>query len=316
MACGLAGCGSNGGGPSAGPGAWKQVDAQLVNGIDIIAVGSRLLAGGYDGLFVSDDDGATWSKEAGAPPIGTMTDLVVVGTSVLAATEQGLYVSTDQGTSFAPVAAAGLPTSVGIYTSIVVGNDLLVGMNAASQDPGISGGLFRTSDGGAIFTSSSSGLPQDQAIPDFAIAGGTVYCVAITGVGQSTDGGANWVLNALPTTSNVLSIATVNGTVLGGTADGILYTSPDGVNWSLSGDGLPPGEPIDVLFADGGQAWSSSPGSAGTSSGVYVSSDAGASWTALNDGFAAVPPYVVAFAVLDGYLVGVTESDGIWRRPL
>jgi photosystem II stability/assembly factor-like uncharacterized protein len=114
----------------------------------------------------------------------------------------------------------------------------------------------------------------------------------------------------------VLTVATVNGTVLGGTADGILYTSPDGVNWSLSGDGLPPGEPIDVLFSDAGKAYSSSPGAAGTPSGVYVSSDAGASWTALNDGFATTPPYVVAFAVLDGYLVGVTEADGIWRRQL
>jgi hypothetical protein len=49
---------------------------------------------------------------------------------------------------------------------------------------------------------------------------------------------------------------------------------------------------------------------------VFVSTDGGTSFTPLNDGFGSTPPYVVAFFAAGGYLVGVTESAGIWRRPL
>jgi hypothetical protein len=171
------------------------------------------------------------------------------------------------------------------------------------------------------FDPSSAGLPQDQGINAFASAG-VSYCAVSSGVGKSTDNGATWVLNALPTTSSVLSIVTVGGTVLAGTADGSLYASPDGASWTLAGVGLPSGGSIDALFTDAlfpdvGKAYASGTDSGGVNAfGVYVSSDAGASWTALNDGFDAGLPFVVAFAVKDGFLFATTVGDGIWRRPL
>jgi hypothetical protein len=309
-ACG----GSNTGG---GAGSWTQVDAELLNGVDIVAVGPRLLAASYDGLFVSDDDGATWSRWTGtAPPLGYLTDLAVAGTNVFTATDQGLFVSTDQGTSFAPVAAAGLPTTVGIYTSIVAGGDLLVGMNAPSQDPGISGGLFRTSDAGATFTASSDGLPQDRAVPSFAIGGGAVYCAFVAGVGRSTDAGVTWQPSTLPGPGNVLQVASTGGEVLAGTSLGTLYASPDGVTWAAAGAGLPAGAPLDVLFTNAGKVYASTPGGGSAPPGVFVSADSGTSFASLNDGFGTTPPYVVAFVPAGAYLVGVTEAAGIWRRPL
>ena len=71
-ACGGGGGGGGGGGAggqSTGPGAWRRVDAQLVNGVDIVEVGSRLLAASVDGVFVSDDDGATWGPATGTPVV-------------------------------------------------------------------------------------------------------------------------------------------------------------------------------------------------------------------------------------------------------
>ena len=83
MAASSAACGgSNTGSAASG---WTQVDAELLNGIDVVTVGTRLLAASYDGLFVSDDDGATWSRWTGmAPPLGYLTDLAAAGTNVFA----------------------------------------------------------------------------------------------------------------------------------------------------------------------------------------------------------------------------------------
>ena len=315
MAASSAACGgSNTGSAASG---WTQVDAELLNGIDVVTVGTRLLAASYDGLFVSDDDGATWSRWTGmAPPLGYLTDLAAAGTNVFAATDQGLFLSTDEGTSFAPVAAVGLPTTVGIYTSLVVGGDLLVGMNAASQDAGISGGLFRTSDAGATFTASSTGLPQDRAVPSFAIGGGAVYCAFVAGIGRSTDAGVTWQPSTLPGAGNVLQVASQGGEVLAGTSVGTLYASPAGATWSPAGAGLPAGAPLDVLYTNAGSVYASTPGNAPVNPGVFVSADAGTTFNPLNDGFGTTPPYVVAFVAAGGYLVGVTETAGIWRRPL
>jgi hypothetical protein len=312
----LAGCGSNPAAPGPGSGAWRQVDTELLNGIGVTAVGSRLLAASVDGLLASDDDGATWSKPLGTPPLGYLTDLATVGTSVLAASDEGLFLSTDQGTSFAPVAAVGLPTSVGIYTSIVVGGDLLVGMNTPSQDPGITGGLFRTSDAGATFTASSTGLPQDRAVPSLAIGGGALYCSFVAGVGRSTDAGVTWQPSTLPGPGNVLQVAAVGGEIVAGTSLGTIFGSPDGVTFSAVGAGLPAGAPIDVLYENAGNLYASTPGNLTVPPGVLVSTDGATSFAPLNDGFGATPPYVVAFVAAGGYLVGVTESAGIWRRAL
>jgi photosystem II stability/assembly factor-like uncharacterized protein len=314
----IAACGGGGKGPGTGTGTgWTLVDSKQLGSYDIIVAGSRLVVAGGQGIVVSDDDGATWAPSNGGFAIATpVYDLVAVGSTILADAYDGLYASVDQGTTWARVPAVGLPTTASIYTSFVVGSDVLVGMNAPSTDVGISGTLFKTSDAGATFSASSSGLPQDEPVTAFATAGSAIYCAPKTGVGLSADGGATWQLNPLPTTSNVLQVATVAGTVLAGTADGILYTSADGVSWSLAGDGLPPSEPIDVLYTNAGKAYTSSPGGNGNPSGVYVSSDAGATWTPLNDGFDAVPPYVVAFAVKDGSMFAATELGGIWRRPL
>jgi photosystem II stability/assembly factor-like uncharacterized protein len=284
---------------------------------DIIAVGSRLLLSTNLGVFVSDDEGTSWhpSNVGLTSGIG-VGNMVQVGSKIFADADDGRYVSADQGATWTPIAATGLPTSSSVLTSLVVGSDLFVGMNAPSHDPGISGALFKSSDGGATFAAASSGLPQDQPVSSLANGGSSIYCAPIALVGTSTDAGATWQTSVLPLAGNVLQVATVGATVLAGTAPGDVFSSFNGATWTAAESGLPKGAPIDLLYVNAGKVYASSPGINGVLFGVYVSSDSGAHWTALNDGFGPAPPYAVAMVAHGGFLFAATDLDGVWRRSL
>jgi hypothetical protein len=311
------GGGGSGGGPS-GAG-WTMLDVgRPIGAQDIIAVGARLLLSTNLGVFASDDDGKTWQTSNTGLTSGIgVGNMALVGTQVFAEGDDGRYVSADQGASWTPIAATGLPTTAGVLTSLVVDGDLYVGMNAGSHDPGISGGLFKSSDAGATFVAASTGLPQDEGISGLAATASMLYSAPLATVGRSADSGATWQTSTLPAPGNVLSVATVGDTVLAGTAAGDVFSSPDGTTWTAAESGLPTGgPPIDVLWTYAGKIYASSPGNTGVLFGVYVTSDAGTTWAALNDGFGAAPPYALAFAVQGGFLFAATEIDGVWRRRL
>ena len=317
----LAACGGGGGGDggaSGGGTGWTMLEVgHPIGSQDIIAIGSRLLVSTNLGVFSSDDEGVSWhSSDVGLTAGTGVGNMVQVGSKIFADADDGRYVSADQGSTWSPTAATGLPTTAGVLTSLVVGSDLYVGMNAGSHDPGISGALFKSSDGGATFAAASSGLPQDQAVSSLATGGGNIYCAPLDSVGRSTDAGATWQTSTLPSPGNVLQVATVGGTVLAGTAPGDVFSSADGTTWTAAESGLPKGAPIDLLYVDAGKVYASSPGINGVLFGVYVSSDSGAHWTALNDGFGPAPPYAVAMVAHGGFLFAATELDGVWRRRL
>jgi hypothetical protein len=284
---------------------------------DIIVVGTRVLLSTNLGVFTSDDDGTTWHASNGGLAAGTgVGNMAQVGAKIFAEADDGRYVSTDQGANWMPTAATGLPTTSGVLTSLVVGSDLYVGMNAAPHDPGISGSLFKSSDAGATFSAASTGLPQDQAVSGLASENGTIYCAPLATVGRSTDAGATWQTSTLPTPGNVLQVATVGGTVLAGTTPGDVFSSPDGTTWTAAEGGLPQGAPIDLLYVNAGKVYASSPGINGVLFGIYVSSDSGGHWTQFNEGFGPGPPYAVAMAAHGDFLFAATELDGVWRRHL
>jgi hypothetical protein len=139
---------------------------RLVAGSDTVSAGGGLL------LFQSTDAGATWSQltaaisgtfvarlaAGGLPPPPSDVRPLIVGTNT------GLFSSSDNGATFAPISGGELLPSTD-YTQIAFVTDFFDRFYTASDGGGSdSGGLWRTNDAGAHFTSLSPPRPSVTAL--------------------------------------------------------------------------------------------------------------------------------------------------------
>lgn len=162
------------------------------------------------------------------------------------------------------------------------------------------GGVFKTANGGASWTSANSGLPELGCSGKLAIDpqnSGTVYAAACQGVFKTTDAGANWTSASAGLTSSttclVLSIAIdpKHPSTLYAGGNGIFKTTDGGSNWTQVSPGFQPGDLIHLLALD-----PQNPAiiyAAGFSR-LFRSSDTGASWTPADAG---LEPHIEAVAV-------------------
>ena len=128
-------------------------------------------SGGGLPLFQSLDAGASW-KQINPPITGTMTVTLASGPlpatgnvrPLVAGTNTGLFMSTDNGTTFNPLSGGGLlPTTD--YTEIAFITSHHDRFYVASDGGGSgSGGLWRTNDAGATFSSLRAPEPSVTAL--------------------------------------------------------------------------------------------------------------------------------------------------------
>ncbi|MFL6256857.1 MAG: SBBP repeat-containing protein, partial [Pyrinomonadaceae bacterium] len=142
---------------------------------------------------------------------------------------------------------------------------------------------YRSTDGGATWSASSSGLSA-SSVNDFAVAQGVIYAGSNLGVYRSTDGGASWQLGGQvrPSTAPFITRAVVvdptnSAIVYAGTSGGSgLYKSTDGgTTFEAKASGLTipvvttlvinPNTPT-TLYA-------------GTQLGIFKTTNGGDSWT-------------------------------------
>ena len=122
-------------------------------------------------LFQSPDGGVTWSPFT--PPIsGTFTVKLASGPlpptgdtrPLVVGTNAGLFQTTDNGSTFMPLSGGDLLPSTD-YTQVAFVTDHFDRFYAASDGGGSgSGGLWRTSDGGASFSSMNAPVPTVTAL--------------------------------------------------------------------------------------------------------------------------------------------------------
>ena len=139
---------------------------RLVAGSDTVSAGGGLL------LFQSTDAGTTWSQlsaaisgtfvarlaAGGLPPPPSDVRPLIVGTNA------GLFSSSDNGATFVALSGADLLPSTD-YTQIAYVTDFYNHFYTASDGGGSdSGGLWRTTDAGAHFTSLFPPLPAISAL--------------------------------------------------------------------------------------------------------------------------------------------------------
>jgi len=240
---------------------------------------NRLLATGWDSLYVSRDGGVSWKGIEGAPDAGAGVLLGGVfwdGTDAYLGTNGGLFVSHDSGWTFAPSNVSGIPSGQRLIALTGGGQgskvDLLIATAAvADVYNGVAVEDFHSSTtalwtwttGSTSWTPRTSGIDpthrlylvgQAATTTDTLFAAGGIYQTDWPEIYRSVDGGASW--------TEVLG-ATGNANVSTG------WAGSDGDrDWSYGGSacgfGVASGNGSEIAYTDYGF--------------IHVSDDGGATW--------------------------------------
>jgi len=251
---------------------------------------SIIYAGGYGGLFRSNDGGASWNRTGlPASPVRSLaidsnnTDILYAAAVPLQGVLSTVFKSTDGGASWHE-ATDGLEKKSNDLEVVVIdprdSNILYAGARP---------GLFKSTDGGASWKQ-NNGLPF-EAFGSLVIApsdSNILYTIGIApGLGtvllKSTDGGTNWYSPNFGICPTLVAIDPRNPDVLYvDSYPGIAKSTNGGASWSASDAGLPDRDSVSALAID-----PSNPNTiyaATYNSGVFRSTDGGGSWSEFNVG--------------------------------
>jgi len=120
------------------------------------------------GVYLSTDNGLTWSWPTNIGFNKVVITLSAVGNHLFAGTSSGVYLSTDDGGSW--TAANNGLTNTNITSAVVSGNNLFVGTNG--------GGVFLTTDNGASWSAVNTGL-TNLYVYSLAVIGNDLYAGAM-----------------------------------------------------------------------------------------------------------------------------------------
>ena len=152
---------------------------------------------------------------------------------------------------------------------------------------GNQGDIRKSTDDGASFIQSSSGIPSSSQISEIFVSDNTIFAHKATyndHLYRSTDNGGTWELKntgltwAEPAPFYVSNITQIGNTLYIGTSNGVYQSTDDGDNWSeivgnnWSSLGLA-SKSVRVVKNNNGILY------AGTNYGLFVSSDNGITWT-------------------------------------
>ena len=278
---------------------------------ELVRIEGRVFAGSGEGLYVSDDDGASWAR-AGLDTYAVWQVRSLGDGRLLAGTQRaGLFLSDDGAASWHPVGSFNDAPEAGVWCVPV--------------DPPL--------------PAAARALVIDSADPQRVCAG-----VEVGGIMRSLDGGATWrlvlpgenpdlhMLFQHPAKPDVLFATTGYGRLDGvapmeeGNA-GLFYSKDFGATWEYRWQGIQPRyarplcidtrAPYAVTVASAPTAFSSKSDADGAGAMLFRSEDEGVSWRSLCD--EAHSPSRANFhgltpdpAAAGGVLVG-TDTGELWR---
>lgn len=172
---------------------------------------------------------------------------------------------------------------------------------------GTDSGAFVSTDEGATWTQSSTGL-TDTNVPSLAVNDSEIFAGTHDGVFRSTDHGSTWnAANSGPMQNTDVAALIFKGSNLFAATfgNGILVSTDRGASWTQTDSGLTD----QYLFC---LAVSGTNIVAGDEKGIFLSTDNGTSWNAILNGWNGPWGYNVrALAVSGGNLyAGVDANDG------
>ena len=137
--------------------------------------------------------------------------------------------------------------------------------------------VISSNDNGVSWTNANNGMSGsftfvlfDNGTATFAVTGSGLY--------KSVNNGQQWTLNSDNTLSTLNCFASHNGSIIGGSGNGIRISSASGNVWTTSNTGLGSNKMINALLSTGSALFAATP------SGCYKSTNGGSSWAAANTG--------------------------------
>jgi len=264
------------------------------------ASGAGVVSGG---VFLSTNNGASWTQVNNGLTNTSVTALTVSGTNLFAGTGTGqggwgrVYLSTNNGTSWTEV-DAGLPIGRPVSALAVSGTNLFDGIYY--------GGVFLSTNNGTSWTAVNNGLTNTE-VRALAVSGTNLFAgTYLGGVFLSTNNGTSWTAVNSGLTCTIVHALAVSGTNLfaGTEFNGVYLSTNNGTSWTAVNTGLT-NTYVCALAVSGTNLFAGTFGG-----GVFLSTNNGASWTQVNNGLTV--SNVFAFAVSGTNLFAGTGGGGVF----
>ncbi len=286
---------------------WTAVNTGLpylgTNEFECFAViGTDLFVGTGSGVYVSSNNGTSWSAVNSGLTNTDIETLASIGSNLFAGTGNGIFKSVDNGTSWTSI-STGLNTSNGtsVYSLFASGNNLFAGTEA---------GVFISGPPYTSWTSVNTGL-QLVDFYSFTQIGTYIFSGGL-GVYRTSNNGTNWteMTSGLPSmfNSDFESFAVLGSNVFAGDLSlGVFKSTDNGSTWSAVNSGLTDLN-TQALAANGTNLYAG-----GLNGGVFLSANNGTSWTPMNTGLTNLQ--VLSFQIYGTYLY-VGTRGGVFRSPM
>lgn len=277
----------------------------------LLNVGSTLFAGTYNGLFMSQDSGQTWTITKDGLNITTIRAMVEKDGRIFAAggiLEGGISISLDSGKSWTD-AKNGLPNT-SVSSLAVSGRYLYAGTFAY--------GVFVSEDDGLHWSAVNKGLPATMGdVTALAADGEQVFACINSDTScalMSNSNGSKWfnITNGLPPDhADFTSILIRDNNIFvsaDGDSGGVFVSSNYGDTWKRSSLN---DRSVSILAANGPVLF------AGGFGGLQSSTDNGATWFAADNGlYPQGLPDVNAIIVLPGHVFAGLNFGGVYKLIL
>jgi photosystem II stability/assembly factor-like uncharacterized protein len=295
--------------------------------------GTNLFVGTVNGVFLSSNNGTSWTAVNSGLPNDDVECLAVIGTSLFAGTAlSGVFLSTNNGANWVAV-------NTGIFTTPSPSRQVAA-LAVFSNDSGGTSLLAGTA--GGLYVSTNNGT--NWGTVNFGVTGAVVAALTVSpngsggtnifvgtfdgGVFLSTDNGVTWTGAADNPTldaGDIFCLAASGTNLFAGTYGGVVVSTNDGTTW-INAPPPPPGEELPfeanvsaLTISDNGEGGTNL--FAGTDGdGIYLSTDNGTTWSP----FGLTSNIISSISIIDTNLFVGTDvgpylsTDGgmTWSAPL
>lgn len=257
---------------------------------DIQGKSGKLFAATDTGLFLSANNGDTWTNVTNANSVTTGNDDVYCISFLkinnvdmtFMGTNTKVFASTDNGSSWVDK-STGIASGTNVKSIQQIGNVLF-----AAYSKGTESGVYVSADGGANWTKSNTGLPSPLTVSCLLVDGTTLYAGTDKGLFETTDNGGNWTKKSTGKNAalGLFRLAKKGTALYGGNAGGkgAFKSNDNGATWDSIITGLPTGFcQVFSLLINGNNIYITEDGNPNPKA-VYVSGDDGANWAPFVDG--------------------------------